>query len=152
MNGLNEKVIGKGSLSCVLKKADGTKECWGIDNLVVTTGRNHIADQLSDQSEASMSHMAIGEGTTTQILADTALESEVSRKALTSKTQGSGSDANKIIYVADWAAGEGTGAITEAGLFNSATAGTMLTRTTFAVKNKDVGDSLSIQWTLTITG
>lgn len=149
---MNENVIGKGKVSFCLKKANGTVENWDVDNLVVTTGRNHIADQLSDQTEAAMSHMAIGEGTTTQILADTALESEVSRKALTSKTQGSGSDANKVVYVADWAAGEGTGAITEAGLFNSATAGTMLTRTTFAAKNKDVGDSLSIQWTLTITG
>lgn len=149
---MNDNVIGKGRVDCVLTKANGQIEEWAVDNLVVTTGRNHIADQLSDQSEAALSHMAIGEGTTTQVIADTALESEISRKALTSKTQGSGTDANKVVFVGDWAAGEGTGAITEAGLFNSATAGTMVTRTTFAVKNKDVGDSLSIQWTLTITG
>lgn len=149
---MKDSVIGKGRIDCVLTKANGQVEAWGVENLVVTTGKNHIADQLADQGEAAISHMAIGEGTTTQVVADTALESEVSRKALTSKTQGAGTDANKVVYVADWAAGEGTGAITEAGLFNSATAGTMLTRTTFAVKNKDVGDSLSIQWTLTITG
>lgn len=149
---MKDSVIGKGRVSFILTREDGNIEAWEVDNLVVTTGRNHIADQLASISDAAMSHMAIGEGTTTAIVADTALESEVSRKALTSKAQGTGTDANKIIYVADWAAGEGTGAITEAGMFNSASAGTMLTRTTFAVKNKDAGDSLSIQWTLTITG
>lgn len=152
MNGLNENILAKGKLDVTLKKANGNIEKETIGNLVVTVGRNHIADQLADQSEAAMSHMAIGEGTTTQIVGDTGLESEVSRKVFTSKTQGSGSDANKVIFVADWAAGEGTGAITEAGIFNAVSAGTMLTRTTFAVKNKEVGDSLSIQWTLTISG
>lgn len=141
-----------GRLDITLTKANGLVEKETVENLVVTVGRNHVADQLSAQLEAAMSHMAIGEGTTPQTIADTALESEISRKVFTSKTQGTAADANKVIYVADWAAGEGTGAITEAGNFNSAAAGVMLTRATFLVKNKDVGDSLSIQWTLVVTG
>lgn len=145
-------IFAKGRLDITIKRADGSVEKDFVDNLVVTVGRGHIADQLSNQSQASMSHMAIGQGTTTQVVGDTALESELSRKAFTSKTQGTGGDANKVIYVGDWAAGEGTGAITEAGIFNAVSAGTMLTRTTFSVKNKGVGDSLSIQWTLTISG
>ena len=149
---MKDKVKATGKVKFELTRADGSVDEWNIENLVVTVGRNHIADQLAGQLEAAMSHMAIGEGTTLQVVADTALESEVSRKVFASKDQGTGADANKVIYVADWAAGEGTGAITEAGIFNSATAGTMLTRTTFAVKNKGAGDSLSIQWTLTISG
>ena len=140
----------KGKLNVTLIKANGMMDCTTIDNLVVTVGKNHIADQLADSSQASMSHMAIGEGTTTQVVGNTALESEISRKAFTSKDQGTGGDSNKVIYTADWAAGEGTGVITEAGIFNSNTAGSMLSRTTFSAKNKEVGDSLSIQWTLTI--
>lgn len=149
---MESKLIVKGKVRLVLTKANGMRIIEKVDNLVVTVGRAHIADQLAAQLEAAMSHMAIGSGTTPQVVADTALETELSRKVFTSKTQGAAADANKVIYVADWAAGEGTGAITEAGIFNNAAAGTMLTRTTFAVKNKDVGDSLSIQWTLTITG
>jgi len=149
---LNDKIIGIGKLKITLTKANGKPEIEIIDNLVVTSGRNHIADQLAGQAEAAQSHMAIGSGTTTAIVDDTALETEVSRKVFTSKTQGTGANSNKVIYVSEWAAGEGTGAITEAGIFNAASAGTMLNRTTFAVKNKGAGDSLSIQWTLTISG
>jgi len=120
-------------------------------NLVVITGKNHIADQLSDKGEAAMSHMAVGTGTTAAAAGDTALGTELDRNALTSKTQGAGADANKVTYVGDWAAGDGTGAITEAGIFNSASAGTLLARSVFAVKNKGAGDSLTLTWTLTIS-
>jgi hypothetical protein len=118
---------------------------WG-ENLVVTAGKNHIADQMSDQGDAAMSHMAVGTGTTAAALGDTALETELDRNALTSTTQGAGGDANKVTYVGDWPPGDGTGAITEAGIFNSASSGTMLCRRVFAVKNKGATDSLTITW------
>ncbi len=128
----------------IIVKADE----WG-DNLVVTTGKNHIADQMSDQGNAAMSHMAIGTGTTPAAAGDTALETELDRNALTSTTQGTGGDANKVIFVGDWAAGDGTGAITEAGIFNAASAGVLLCRRVFSVKNKGASDSLTITWELT---
>ena len=120
-------------------------------NLIVTVGKNHIADQLSDAGEASMSHMALGTGTTAAVIGNTTLETELDRNALTSKTQGSGGAENQVAYSAEWAAGDATGAITEAGIFNSASAGVMLARSVFAVKNKGATDSLSIVWTLTIS-
>lgn len=120
-------------------------------NLVVTTGKSHIADQLADQGEAAMTHMAIGTGTTAAVAADAALETELDRNVLTSTTQGSGSDTNKVTYVCNWAAGDGTGAITEAGIFNSASAGVMLCRSVFAVKNKGAADTLTLTWVLTIS-
>jgi len=120
-------------------------------NLVVTTGKNHIADQLADGGEAAMSHMAIGTGTTAAAAGDTALETELDRNALSSVAQGTGADANKVTYTCDWAAGDGTGAITEAGIFNSVSAGTMLCRSVFAVKNKGAADTLTLTWVLTIS-
>lgn len=120
-------------------------------NLVVTTGKNHIADQMSDRGEAQMSHMAIGTGTTTPVAANTALEVELDRNALDSRTQGTGADANKVTYICTWAAGDGTGAITEAGIFNSASAGQMLCRSVFPVKNKEAGESMVMTWILTVS-
>lgn len=149
---MNSKITIKGRLDITLKKADGRIERETVDNLVVTVGRGHIADQLADQLQAPVSHMAVGTGSTTQVIGDTALETELSRVALTSKTQGTGGEENKVFYVGDWAPGVGTGAITEAGMFNAVSGGTLITRTTFAVKNKEVGDSLAIQWTLTVNG
>jgi hypothetical protein len=141
-----------GRVHICLKGPDGqVKEQEEVDNLVVTTGRQHIADQMADQGAAAMSHMAIGTGTTAADATDTALETEIDRNTLTSKTQGTGTDANKVTYVADWAAGDGTGAITEAAVFNSASAGDMLCRSVFAVKNKASGDTLTLTWILTFS-
>lgn len=141
-----------GEVTIILRGPDGrVKEREKTTNLVVTAGRNHIADQMAEQDQAAMSHMAIGTGTTAVDATDTALETELDRNALTSTTQGSGADAHKVTYVGDWAAGDGTGAITEAGIFNSASAGTMLCRSVFAVKNKGAGDTLTLSWVLTIS-
>jgi hypothetical protein len=48
-------------------------------------------------------------------------------------------------------AGTATGAITEAGIFNAATGGTMLCRTTFPVINKGSADSLAVTWVVTVS-
>ena len=56
-----------------------------------------------------------------------------------------------IAYVASFVAGVGTGAVTEAGVFNAASAGTMLCRTVFSVVNKGAADSMSITWTITVS-
>jgi hypothetical protein len=47
-------------------------------------------------------------------------------------------------------AGVGTGALTEAGIFNAATAGVMLSRVVFSVVNKASTDALTITWAITI--
>ncbi|MEW6613951.1 MAG: hypothetical protein AB1401_00545 [Thermodesulfobacteriota bacterium] len=137
----------KGKVKIELFDKDGKlKDVRDIaGNLVVDDGLSHIADQMSDQGEAQMSHMAIGVGTTAPDPSDTALESELDRNALTSVTQTD----NEVEYIGDWAAGDGTGAITEAGIFNDPAAGTMLARITFAVINKAANDQLRITWTHT---
>jgi len=60
---------------------------------------------------------------------------------------------NVITYVATYAPGVGTGAITEAGIFNDSAANTgdLLCRTTFLVVNKAIDDSMVITWTITIS-
>lgn len=137
-----------GRVHIVLRDRHGrVKEERRINNMVVTVGKNHIADQMAAKAEAAMSHMAVGTGTTAAAAAQTALVTELDRNALTSKTKTD----NTVTYVGDWAAGDGTGAITEAGIFNSASAGTMLCRTTFAVINKGAGDSLTLTWILTFS-
>ena len=149
---LTDRVARKGKLRIELFDRDGKlKEEREINNLMTNVGEAHIADQLaSAPDESAMSHMAIGTGTTAPTSANTALEFELDRNALTSRTQGAGGDDNDIIYVGDWAAGDGTGAITEAGILNSSASGSMLARATFAAINKGAADTLKITWTVTI--
>lgn len=127
-------------------KSGNLKEERTGHNLVVTAGLNHIADQLSSSPGGSaMSHMEVGTGTTAANAADTALETALDRNALTSRT-----DSGAVVtYVGTWNAGDGTGAITEYGIFNAGSGGTMLARFVDSVINKGASDTLVVTWTLT---
>lgn len=138
----------KGELTCVLTKQDGTREVYEFKNLVVTTGLTFIASRMKDATATAMSHMAIGSDATAAALGQTALLGELGRVALTSTTP----SANTIAYNATFPAGTGTGTVNEAGLFNAGVAGTMLSRSLFAVAiPKGVGDSLEVTWTITLS-
>ncbi|MGP0566298.1 MULTISPECIES: hypothetical protein [unclassified Nitrospina] len=108
--------------------------------MIVDSGLQHIADQLAEQAEATMSHMAVGTGETAESPGDTSLETELARVPFTSKTR----SAKKVVYVADFGPGVGTGALKEVGLLNAVSGGSLLSRITFPVKNKGAGDSLEI--------
>ena len=151
MKGLKDNLTLTGLVTITLRDADGHIKERAVENTVVTVGKQHVADQLSGKLQASMSHMALGDGAIAADISDTQLlGTEIDRKAFTSVDQGTGADANKIIYTCDWPSGEADGAITEAGIFNASSGGTMLCRTTFPVKNKGAGDSLSVTWILTV--
>jgi hypothetical protein len=130
--------------------ADGAvKDSREIKNLVVTVGKNYIASRMKDATATAMTHMELGTGTTAAAVGDTTLQTAIagSRVTLTSTTV----TANAIAYVASFPAGTGTGAVTEAGTFNAASAGTMLCRTVFSVVNKGANDAMSITWTITVS-
>ena len=142
-----ETLKAKGDVSIQITRADGSVETKEFKNLVVNTGLNYIVSRMKDATVGAMSHMAIGSGNTAAAAGNTALGSELGRVALTSTTVTS----NTIQYVATFPAGTGTGAITEAGMFNAASSGVMLCRTVFGIVTKDVGDSMTITWTVTVS-
>jgi len=115
-------------------------------NLVVTAGKNWVADRMNNVNTV-MTHMAVGTGTTAAAAGDTSLGTQLDRNALTSTTV----TANAIEYACTWAAGDGTGALTEAGIFDQASGGDMLARTVFSVVNKGASDSMTITWTITVS-
>ena len=117
-----------------------------IDNLVVTAGKAYVADRMKNNSSV-MSHMAIGSGATAAAAGNTALGTGLGRVSLTSTTVSS----NVVTYVATFAAGTGTGAVTEAGILTASSGGTMLCRTVFSVVNKGSADSMTITWTVTVS-
>jgi len=137
----------KGTLGIVLTDQNGNlKQELNVTNLVVDTGLAYIASRMKDATATAMTHMAIGSGTNDPAAGDTALQTQLGRVALTSTTVTN----NSVAYIASFAAGTGTGAVTEAGIFNASSAGTMLCRTEFAVINKAAGDSMTITWTVTV--
>ena len=145
---INDLIKVRGELKLTLSSPQGNvKQEIIVPNLVVTAGKNLIASRLKDTTDAAMTHMAIGTGSTAAAAGNTALGSEAGRVALTSTTVTN----NAVAYVASFGAGTGTGAITEAGLLNASSSGTLLCRTVFSVINKGANDSLGITWTVTIS-
>lgn len=142
-----ETLKAKGDVKIEITRADGSKETKQIHNLVVTTGLNYIVSRMKDATATAMTHMAVGSGNTAAAAGNTGLGTELGRVALTSTTV----SANTIQYVATFPAGTGTGAVTEAGVFNASSGGTMLCRTVFGVVTKDVGDAMTITWTVTVS-
>jgi hypothetical protein len=116
-----------------------------IPNLVVTTGKNYVASRMKDATATAMSHIAIGTGSSAAAAGDTTLGTEAARVALTSTTVST----NTVTYVGTFAAGSGTGSITESGIFNASSAGTLLCRTVFGVVSKASSDQMSITWVIT---
>lgn len=144
---IQENVKITGALQVTLTGPDGNvKQELNIHNLVVTTGKQFIAARMVGTPTA-MSHMAVGSGTVDPVVGDTTLGTELGRVALTSGT----ATGAVVTYIASFGAGVGTGAVSEAGIFNDSSAGTMLCRTEFAVVNKGADDALSITWTITVS-
>ncbi len=145
---MNDGLKLRGDVALVLRDKDGNvKDERNIKNLIVNTGLNFICDRMKND-ETAMTHMALGSGSTAAAASDTSLGSQLgSREALDSDTVSS----NTITYTSSFEAGDATGAVTEAGIFNAASGGTMLCRTVFAVVNKSADDSLSVTWTITLT-
>ena len=124
------------------------KDVREVANLVVTAGKNYTASWLaaSSQTDYFMKYLAIGTGTTAPVSGNTALESEIGTRVVGTIT----SSANIWQNEGTFGPGNGTGALTEAGLFSASTGGTMLARQTFTVINKGASDSLKITWQITI--
>lgn len=145
---INEQIKVTGDVVVVITGPDGKeKDRREIKNLVVTNGKGFIASRMVGVSANVMSHMSIGSNTTAAAAGDSALGAELGRVALSSSTV-SGAVST---YSASFPAGTGTGAVTEAGIFNASSGGTMLCRTVFSVVNKGADDAMSITWAITVS-
>ena len=101
-------------------------------------------------TDALIDYTAVGDATGGKSTASTALESQLARVQNDSNTQGAGAADNDVVHVSTFAAGTGTGALVEAGLFTDAGAGaTLHAYQDFSVINKGAGDTLTVTWTIT---
>lgn len=153
MSIVKEKVKATGKVTFQLFDKDGKlKQEKTVNNLVVTSGLNWIAARMKTSGiPDQMSHMAIGESSTVPSVAQTNLLSPLTPRVALTVAGGTVAD-SKVTYSATFPGG-GTGiagAVTEAGIFNALTGGTMLCRTTFDVINKSADDSLGVTWEVTI--
>ena len=144
----------KGKLELVLRDENGNiKQVEETNNLVVTAGKAHITSRMIGVGQAVMSYMAVGTTATAPAAGDTDLiaiaGTRVSGATSAQYTQSVTNDG--VQYQCTIPAGNGTGALVEAGIFNASSGVTMLARAVFSVINKAAGDSLTITWKVYLT-
>ncbi len=142
------KLVGR--ITGVLKKADGSIETFERNNLIVDTGVDFVCDCLGKPSgrPSVLSYIGVGTGLAVADHTDTDLETPLTRVAATYAHTGS---TDFFTMTATFGAGVGTGDLTEAGMFNAASSGTMMNRVVFSSIPKEAGDSLDITFTVTLT-
>jgi hypothetical protein len=149
---INDNLKLSGALSIVLTDKDGNvKDSREVKNLVVNAGLAYIISRMVGTAKAVMSHMALGAGTSAAAPAQTDLVSMLGSREPLDSTTITGTNLEKVQYIATFEPGDSTGAVTEAGLFNAASAGDMLCRTVFPVVNKAADDQMAITWTITLS-
>lgn len=139
----------KGAIEVVVKHANGDVETRRKDNLILNGGFDFICAALANPTRpALMSYTAVGSGTDAVAASQTALVKEIKRKAATyAHTAGT----KVFTLTTTFAAGEATGAITEAGICNAASGGTFLDRVVFAVINKAADDTMTTTFQFTLS-
>lgn len=141
---LKDKLKVTGKVELINAKGDVVRHA----NLVVDVGKAWIANRITGAANP-MTHIAAGTGSAAAAAGNTALGVEIFRKAVT--VAGGTPSSNTVAFEVTFAAGEATGALTEVGLFDAASNGTMLARSVFAEYNKGALDLLTIRWTITVS-
>lgn len=142
----------KGRWNMKLYGVDGIlKQEIAGNNVVCTNGKEFLASFLYSAAVAAstftVKYCAIGSDATAEAAANTALGTELARHT------GTVSYVSGQIYrvISTFAAGVGTGAVVEYGLFSSSTGGTMLCRDTESVINKGASDTLTVTTEITVS-
>jgi len=117
-----------------------------IENLVTNAGKALFAN-LFIGSGTAPTHIALGTGTTAAAVGDTALETEVYREAAT-RTRATITITNDSSQYTKTFSIDATHALTEAGLLNASSSGTLCCRQVYTALPVLDGDSLKGTWRL----
>lgn len=122
-----------------------------ISNLLTSAGKAGLASRVNGSgSEAAFTYIAVGTGTTAANVADTTLQTELSTlglaRVLGTLSRITTTVTNDTAQITTTFTVTGTAAVTEAGLLNAASVGTLLARQVFSAINVVNGDSLTITW------
>ena len=122
-----------------------------ISNLITNAGRAVISGLINGSgSPAAFTYIAVGTGTTAASTSDTALQTELATSGL-SRAAGTVSIitttiTNDTAQVTHTFSVTGSQAVTESGLLNASSSGTLLCHQVFAAINVVNGDQLIVTW------
>lgn len=122
-----------------------------LANLVTSAGKAGVASRLNGAGgEAAFTYIAVGTGTNAAAAGDTTLQTETATSGL-SRANATASRVtttvtNDTAQLVNTFTVTGSVAVTESGVLNAASVGTLLARQVFSAVNVVNGDSLQITW------
>lgn len=141
-----------GKLEAVLVRADGTKVNYGVLSRRVVTDAfvAFVVDQLQTETSVfgDFKYHDSGVGSTAEAAGNTAMETTDGEARVAGTQTESAANAYRSVGTISYTT---TKAITEHGLFNDLTAGTLMDRSVFTAINVVNGDSIQFTYTLTLT-
>jgi hypothetical protein len=114
-------------------------------NMAVDSGLNLLRDFLYGDGPTHITHGAVGTDTAATVAGDTALTTEVFRDVIAARVKGTQSLTLQFVLGSTHANGS---TLTEAGLFNASSGGTMYARVVTSAVNKTALVSVLYTWTL----
>lgn len=120
--------------------------------VMTNAGWDAICSQIGDTGAqpASFKYIAVGTGAVAASATDTSLGAEISDSGL-ARTTGTyaHTGGTKVWTLAKSFSVSGGKAVTECGVLNASSNGTLLCRQVFTAKNVVSGDTLAVTWTFT---
>ena len=139
-------------LTAVKIHRDGHREYLGVlgRRVVTTAFVDFVVDQLQTETAVfgDFKYHDSGVGITGELIGDTGIETTDGESRATGTQTESAANAYRSVATISYTT---TKAITEHGLFNDVTAGTLMDRTVFAALNVVNGDAIQFTYTLTLT-
>lgn len=138
----------------VRDKDGNLKDREVVENLIVNTGLAEIAGLVGNTgSPTAFTYLAVGSASTAATATDTALETELTdgglERAAATVTRQTTTVANDTLQLVKTFNVTGTKTVREVGVFNDATAGTMMSRSVLTSdKNLESGDTFTLTYQL----
>ena len=120
-----------------------TNKITKFNNLICNGFYELLADRMINNNVSAISHFAVGNSTTAVSVSDTAMNSEIFRKEITTKS----SPGTTITLVTEIYGTDAVGVWKEIGLLNASTGGTLTNHTNVDFTHTS-GDVLTITWNI----
>jgi hypothetical protein len=122
-----------------------------LANLITNAGKAAIASRINGSGgEAAFTYIAVGTGTNAAAAGDTTLQTETATSGLSranaTASRVTTSVTNDTAQLVNTFSVSGSVAVTESGVLNASSNGTLLARQVFSAINVVNGDSLQITW------
>ncbi len=145
-------MTGYGKLEAIVTRSDGSRVNYGVLSyrVVTTAFVNFVTDQLQTETSVfgDFKFHDSGVGVTAEAIGDTGIETTDAESRATGTQTESANNAYRSVGTISYTT---TKAITEHGLFNDATTGTLMDRTVFTAINVVSGDSIQFTYTITLS-